>query len=85
LKSEGRLAETSQSAFSVSLSRGVTWAQAVSVAFVVQPLATLAGVEFDDRLSGRAPSTQLVDIHRRDWLGRMALMRAALRGHADLL
>jgi hypothetical protein len=58
--------------------------QKVEAQFVSLGIAFHEGVEFDDPLTGRAPSLDWREVDRRDALGRTALMRAATRGHAHL-
>ena len=58
--------------------------QAVSVEFASIGVCYQAGVEFDD-FSGRCASTDVRDVDRQDALGRTALMRAAVRGHLDVV
>jgi ankyrin repeat protein len=68
-----------------ALRRSMSIRHPVSVEFTVNSNATRAGVEFDDVFSGRCPTTNLSNIDARDALGRTALMRAAIRGHAHLV
>jgi hypothetical protein len=68
-----------------AIRRGMGIRQPISVEFVVDNNITHAGVEFDDVFSGRSPNMDLSNIDERDALGRTALMRAAIRGHAHLV